>query len=63
MRRRGNVIPHNQYHVGLYGCAAAILAALAGMKDTQTQGAEGLAIARVVKVDKLAAGWRETCHQ
>lgn len=39
-------MPLNQYHVGLYWCAAALLAALAGMKDTETQGAEGLAIAR-----------------
>ncbi|KAK1877490.1 hypothetical protein KUDE01_002801, partial [Dissostichus eleginoides] len=34
-------------HVGLYWCAAAILAALAGKKDTETQGLEGLAIARL----------------
>lgn len=33
--------PLNQNHVGLYWCAAAILVAMEGMKDTETQGAEG----------------------
>lgn len=66
---KGTLIPLNQYHVGLYWCAAAaaaaaIPAALAGTKDTETQGkGDWPSLAHIVKVDKLAAGRRETCHQ
>lgn len=35
---KGNLIPLNQYHVGLYWCTAAILAASAGMQDTDPGG-------------------------